>query len=361
MERFRSIGKRAQAHEDGAWCVAECVASAEKLVVTGGMDGVIRMWSLDRSNADGSGKDENERVEDEEGKGNGEDEGDGETANGHGEDSNSPVVSKGSMKHHSLGVVAVAICKESCVAASTSLDGSLKLFDLSRSEAGARGVSGLSPNTAEVWSLAMSTDGTRVVTGGANGSLQVVDAEAALVDNTFSFDGDTTKNSESAMVLAVAISPDGTRIAAGTHDGSVRVFDIETGNAVTRKMEGHTAPVRSIGYLPGDNQGIVTCADDGLVNMYDVGGGTLATYMRGHAGMVLCADASDCGKYIVSGGADRTVKVWDRKLREPVFSASNHDDAVWGVRYVRDGTRIVAVSDDASMSVIDCENADKVK
>lgn len=352
MERFRRLGVHADAHKNGAWCIASSEKSSNCNFATGGADGVVRLWSLrsgaetaseamDDANRDGTADGGNEPLS--------------KTSSG---SRLSPAESVASLTHHGLGVVNVAVATEATTGASVSLDGTLKLWDAEKPDVEARKVSGMGENITEVWALAMSADGSRVVTGGAGGSIQVVDTGMAMMENSFNFDPDAS-GSEAAMCMSLALSPDNTRLAAGAQDGSVRIFDVETGKPVTKKMEGHSGPVRSVAFVPGEPS-LVTCADDGLINFYDIDAAHLANKLRGHTGMVLTVKPSPCGKYVCSGSSDRKLKIWDRKLKESVFTFGGHKDSVWGTAYVANGKRIVSVSDDASLSVLDCENADIV-
>jgi WD40 repeat protein len=356
MERFRRLGVHQDAHRNGAWCVVQSPQTPACSFATGGADGAVALWSL-RSGAETAAAvigDSDEAAGDVNGGGKGA----GTDARGVKADSLSPVVAVATMKHHALGVVGVAVATGATVGASTSLDGTLKIWDAARPDVAARPVSAMSGNITEVWAVAISADGARVVTAGAAGAVQVVDAAMALSENSFNYDPDAAAG-DAPMCLSLALSPDGARLAVGAQDGSVRLFDVETGAPVTRRMDGHSGPVRSVAFVPGEAS-IVTCADDGLVNYYDAESAALAISLRGHAGMVLSAAPSPCGKYVATGSSDRKLKVWDRKLREQVFTSSEHTDSVWGVAYVADGKRIVSVADDASIGVVDCEHADVV-
>jgi WD40 repeat protein len=339
MERFRRIGVHENAHKNGAWCVTGSTKSDDITFATGGADGVVRLWSMNEVTPSGDDKDVNAPPDTQ---------------------IPSPVKEVKELKHHTLGVVSVCVASDSTVAGSVALDGAMKVWDVAKPGVEARLVSGAPGVVPDMWSLAISSDGTCAVVGGSAGSLHVIDTKMCIVDNSFNFDPEAAEGT-APMCLSVALSPDMTRAVVGAHDGSVRMFDVETGKSVTPRMEGHSGPVRSVAFVPGESSAVVTCSDDGLVNYFDLDAAHIAVSLRGHPGMVLSAAPSPCGKYVASGGTDRNVMIWDKKMRESVYGVKLHDDSVWGVAYVSDGLRVVSVADDESIGVIDCHNADQVK
>lgn len=345
MERFRRLGRYPEAHKDGVWCLAPCPTSQNFSFVSGGADGHVRFWSF----GEDSRNDDEDRPEKE------------ETSDASKDESGSPnlIPTELEEKYHALGVVSVAVARAGSRGVSTSMDGTLKVWDLAAIKASPKSVTGLSGNITEVWGVDISSNGSRIVTAGAGGAISVIDADSLTCENSFNYDPDATA-AEVGMCLSVALSPDSSRIVVGSQNGTVRAFDAETGSSITPCMQGHSGPVRSVKFLPSDSSAILTCSDDGLVNMYDLDAARVAVSLRGHKGMVLSATPSPCGKYIASGSMDRKVKVWDKASREQIFTSADHADAVWDVMYALDGKRIISASDDEAIAVIDSEHADDV-
>ena len=73
--------------------------------------------------------------------------------------------------------------------------------------------------------------------------------------------------------------------------------------------------------------------------------------LKGHTDIVLCAAYSPDGKRIVSGGEDKTLKVWDAETGAEVRSLKGHTGAVYSVAYSPDGRRIVSASQDGTVKV----------
>ncbi len=83
----------------------------------------------------------------------------------------------------------------------------------------------LRAHTAPFWSLAFSPDGTRILTGRADGAATVWDVRSGMA--LFELKGHT------GAVSSVAFSPDGTRIVTGSatphYAGELKEWDAGTG------------------------------------------------------------------------------------------------------------------------------------
>ena len=93
----------------------------------------------------------------------------------------------------------------------------------------------------EVLAVAWSPDGTRIVSGEHDSTIQIWDTRTGKRLLTY--------QGHSNQVLAVAWSPDGTRIASGGFDWRVQVWNASTGKLLLI-YRGHTDVVTSLAGLP---------------------------------------------------------------------------------------------------------------
>lgn len=165
------------------------------------------------------------------------------------------------------------------------------------------------------------------------------------------------KSSSKKFVLSVAWSPDGRRIACGSMDGTISIFDVERGKFL-HQLEGHCMPVRSLVYspVPLDARVLFSASDDGHVHVYDAEGKSLITSMSGHASWVLSVDVTPDGQAIATGSSDKSVRLWDLKMRTATQILNNHTDQVWAVAFGPPGRTdvrsclLASVSDDKSIA-----------
>jgi WD40 repeat protein/serine/threonine protein kinase len=196
-------------------------------------------------------------------------------------------------------------------------------------------------NVIHVWSVAISADGKRLVSAGADNTVKVWDANR----------GTMVLSLAEAASKAVALSPDGKRIISGSWDKTVKVWDADKG-IQTLMLVGHTQPVTSVA-TSADGKRIVSGAGDspnpGEVTLWDADNGTEMRSFKGHTRKVTSVAISADGKRIVSASGNPhnyrepgEVKVWDADKGTQIHSLNGHPDYVTSVAISADGKRIVS-------------------
>jgi WD40 repeat protein len=203
----------------------------------------------------------------------------------------------------------------------------------------------LAGHTDPVYSVSMSPDGTRAVSGSWDRTVRVWDLETGGCLRTLA--GHTDR------VYSVSISSDGTRAVSGSNDHTVRVWDLETG-ACLRVLEGHTDRVYSVSVSP-DGTRAVSGSRDHTVRVWDLETRACLRALEGHTGGVYSASISSDGTRAASGSKDHTVRVWDLKTGACLRTLKGHTDRVGSVSISSDGMRAVSGSNDHTVRVWDLE------
>jgi WD40 repeat protein len=172
------------------------------------------------------------------------------------------------------------------------------------------------------------------------------------------------------LVDAVAFNSSGTLLATGCHDGNLRVWDVAKSQAI-KTIAAHIAmnqpsAIYSVSWSP-DDKFLLTSSLDMTLKLWNAEDGKLVrefkaykekAFEKGHRDQVFCAAFTPDGKFIVSGGSDRTIKLWNvadgnvaREFVNPnVKSAASalpgspvaHPGWVYSLRFTPDGKFLVS-------------------
>lgn len=221
----------------------------------------------------------------------------------------------------------------------------------------------LTGHTSWVNSVAVSPDGTWVVSGADDKTIKMWDLASEICRATL--DGRTDR------VGAVAITPDGRRILSGSFDCSIRVWDVrERKQVAILKLDSPGVPLCP---LP-DNQRVfiglsrpkncvelwsfdpvrrvwgrrttdyaqcvaidkvaeraVSGHQHGTLQLWNLETGASLATMKGHSDTVNSIQITPDGRLAVSGSNDKTVKIWDLETRCCIGTLEGHQNKVHAV------------------------------
>jgi WD40 repeat protein/sterol desaturase/sphingolipid hydroxylase (fatty acid hydroxylase superfamily) len=200
----------------------------------------------------------------------------------------------------------------------------------------------LTGHKGAVLCVAVSGDGRRILSGGADGTVKVWDAATGREERTLT--------GHHAMVQSVAVSGDGRHVVSGSADRTVKVWDPDTGREECT-LNGHLAPVLSVA-VSADGQRIVSGSADMTAKVWDATSGKEKHTLSGDPGAVLSVAVSGDGRHVVTASA-WTAKVWDAETGKEEVTLAGHADLVYGVAISADSHRVVTASFDEKVKVWD--------
>ncbi|XP_054269482.1 SKI8 subunit of superkiller complex protein-like [Macrosteles quadrilineatus] len=310
VSKYCLLFQEFQAHEGGIWSLAckrlngtntanvgSYLSKQAEVIVTGGLDGLIKIWELH----------------------------------------NDGLKERSILEGHGLGVVSVNFNKDGTLIASTGMDASLRIWNVAKGSC----VSKMDIAPSDTSNVTFSHDDRYVVTGSHHGKLRMYNVKTKLQERQL-------VNPRERFLLAVAVSPDGKHVASGDEDGFIYIHEYVTGNLV-QKMAKHAKPIRCLIFSP-DSKLLLTCSDDNQMNFTDMVSGN-TTSICGHSSWVLSAAFSNDGRFYASASADKCVKIWDFATHRCLHTFSDHLDKVWGVGFNSECNRVVSVGEDGSVIV----------
>ena len=199
-----------------------------------------------------------------------------------------------------------------------------------------------------VSSVSYSPDGSKFIGGSDDKTIKIWDANTGQ--------GLKALRGHSSFVSSVAFSPDGIKIISGSHDKTVKIWDANTGECL-KTLEGHSHTVKSVSYST-DGTKIISGSKDKTVKIWDANTGQCLKTLEGHSDWVRSVAYSPDGTKIISGSEDDTVKIWDANTGECLKTLEGHSNWVNSVSYSTDGTKIISGSADYNIKIWDANTGE---
>jgi WD40 repeat protein len=249
----------------------------------------------------------------------------------------------GEMTGHRSAVQSVAFSPDGSRIVSGGVDGTVRVWDAETRQPVGEPLTG---HHGPVWGVAFSRDGRRIVSGSLDGTVREWDAIAGL-----------PIPAGQRRIHAVALSPNGQQIASGGYDGTVKLWNAETGKQIGQPLgkpwDGDEHAVLTVAFSPDGSQ-IVWGDRDGIVRVSDVV--TRQTFellmvgpqATGNQRWIQSVAFNNNGTRIASGGDDGDVRLWNAKTREPIGVMTDDHHQVWSVAFSPDGHHIASANNDTN-------------
>ena len=177
-----------------------------------------------------------------------------------------------------------------------------------------------------LWHFDFSPDGKKIVGASRNKSNGDIREGTALI-----FDVESGKKLlvlrhtdrgeySNGLVCSVAFSPDGTSIVTGSADETARIWDansgkelltLDSGNEFQQREKGYVYAVLFTNFSP-DGKKIVTAAQHGVTHIWDAESGkVLQKLEHGISPINYIAYSPDSKNILAVHGAERTIRIWD--------------------------------------------------
>ncbi|MCY2994763.1 MAG: protein kinase [Planctomycetota bacterium] len=210
---------------------------------------------------------------------------------------------------------------------------------------------------AEVTAMCCASDGKTAATGDAHGTVHVWHISTGRTI------GQSLK--DEAAIAAVNLTPDSKRTLTQNSNDTCRLWDVTSGLPIgepsghdIRQNSRHDSPPIVGGdriLAATDHNTISGNYRDGSVRILKRGSYPLMSVGEPlqHEGEVLIACFSADGKQVLTGGADRTARLWDVDTAKPIGEPLQHNARVAVVCFSPDGKTIATGSEDMTARLWD--------
>ncbi|GAB1606551.1 telomerase protein component 1-like, partial [Argonauta hians] len=202
------------------------------------------------------------------------------------------------IRGHKTSVRTVAYLPSGTHITSAALDGSVKIWSADHGKQ----VGNVTGHARAVTAVAYTSNGRQMVTVSEDGKVKIWSSYLGKL--LHSLQG---KSADAAT--CVCISPCVTHVAAGYHSGKVRIFHIVTGEKEL-EYQMHPKSICSIRYSP-DGKYLLTGSADTTAKLFTWNNGQCKQIFTKHSQPLLCADV--CSSFVVTAAEDITCYLYSLK------------------------------------------------
>ena len=267
---------------------------------------------------------------------------------------------------HRAPVRALALAPDGRLALAASGDGSAKLWNVetmqhvrsveplgSGEEKGGNGEGGA---LAALW----APGGRHAVLGAKAGSLWLVDAATGSASRLES-------SAHAGPVWSLAALPDGSGFVSASADKDVKFWEWEVSTSGPSPASSASSVsarhVRSLrladnalcAKVSPDGRYLAVALLDSTIQVFHADSLKFALALYGHALPALAFDISSDGALLVSGGADKSVRVWGLDFGDCHRSMRGHSDSVTAVSFVQGTHHVFTASKDGTVRFWDAD------
>lgn len=183
-------------------------------------------------------------------------------------------------------------------------------------------------------------EGRGVVSGSSDNTLRIWDTETAECTNVL--------RGHKSRIWDVSSTKLGDYVASASGDGTVKVWDLKSSKAnCVSTLAGHGGDVYSVQYHQSETN-LVTGGYDKTIRLFDVNTGAVVKSFQGHQLAVSKTIFNPLGNLIISGSKDNTIKFWDIVSGLCIRTITSHLGEVTSVEMNSSGTLLLSSSKDNS-------------
>jgi WD40 repeat protein len=245
--------------------------------------------------------------------------------------------------YHNDRIIALSLSANGKRAVSVSWDSTLKSWDLEKS----REISSLSVLNPDI--IAINADCQRGLYMSHSGSFAIWDINNGKVIKKRNIPDD---EQDKRLFLTAALSSDAKRVFL-CEMNKIGIWDIDKEKEIG-SLEGHPNNISAIAVSSNANLLFSSAVASNSIFVYDLGK-NIERKLKGHINWITALSVSSNEKYVVSGDADRKIKVWDSRNGEELYSLDGEGPVVDAIAISPDSKYFFSASKLGKLKLYDLE------
>ena len=155
-------------------------------------------------------------------------------------------------------------------------------------------------------------------------------------------------------IRSIIVHPSLPYLLSSSDDCLIKLWDWEKGWEHKRTYEGHGHYVMQVAFNPKDFNSFASASLDRTIKIWGISGTENSHYsLVGHTQGVNCVEYYQGGDkpYMISGGDDMKIKVWDYQTKQCVHSLSGHHHNISSVMFHSELPLIISTSEDSTVKL----------
>lgn len=200
----------------------------------------------------------------------------------------------------------------------------------------------------------VSRDDNLLVVAIVSGPIEIWDLKAKALVKTIQWPASTCRKTwQHGCLVGVKFDSQAKRVAAASDDGIVRIFDVDTSSIIAEFRE-EGVRVSAIGFLPGNDDTLVSVAVDGKIRIHSVVNKATRTIQTGEKLLSMTFDTT--GDRALLGCADGTARLIDLANGAELRRFSGHGEGINGAVFSPGDKWVATASDDGTVRLWDPES-----
>lgn len=192
---------------------------------------------------------------------------------------------------------------------------------------------------------ALAVSGRRALTGHGEGTVALWDIDRGEKLGAF-------RRSE-ASIWSLAFLGDGSRFAAGMNDDDVAIWETRSSVEPAFMLEGHDGAAQALAVNPQTQQQLVSGSADRTLKLWNTRDQNLVRTYRGHRDLVTAVTFAPDGKIIASGALDGGIRLWSSSSSRVHRTLSGHKGRVTGLAFSPAGDLLASTGEDGTVRLWD--------